>query len=234
MLDRGLAKLLGAKDIAEDREISIVYDDLTSTVFRCYLPFSEVAGSLPATCRWVPDYKLLRRWGLYIGVGVAAIAVVLSILIAIQISPMAGVLLAALSVLMAPVLAIYGWNYGPRFPWHEYRPFNILRRVTLPKKSDPPLGALATHHENGDSTVYLVPYEHSFLNLPSLTEASTEKEYTPFVVRASTLYKDSRMEDVIAMITGRADTWTKLKAVSIFGLILAEFVVMYLMFVQIV
>jgi hypothetical protein len=234
MLDRGLARLLGAKDIAEDREISVVYDDLTAAVFRCYLPFSEVAESLPSTCRWVPDYKLLRRWGLYIGVGIAGIGLVLSILIFIKMSPMVGTLLAALCVLAAPILAIYGWNYGPRFPWHEYRPFNILRRVTQPKKDAPPLGALATKHENGDSTVYLVPFEHSFLNLPSLTEASTDKEYTPFVVRASTLFKDSRMEDVVAMITGRADTWTKLKAVSIFGLILAEFVVMYLMFVQIV
>ncbi len=128
-------------------------------------------------------------------------------------------------------LAAAGWMWAPTFPFHDYRPFSMVRRVTLEKGDDPPINALNVSKALPDGKIrYLVPWAHSFLNMASLEEERTGKDYTPFVFRATTLYWDAKMEDERSWVSAKPDVWSKIKSLSLLGLVGIEFIVMFLMF----
>ena len=231
MLDSAISKTVLAQSKNIEFE-TITFLDADRGIYSYKAPFSLLRDRLPINCRYVPDYGELRKWGLYIGLGIAGLALFFSIVVGVKMSVTAGVYLGGLSVLSAVVLAVLGWQYGPNLPFHDYRPFWLVRLVTRNHDEDPPYGHVGVSTVNcPDGAVrYMVPYTHSFLNLRSLTEEQQNEEYTPFVVRATTLYRDSQMTDERKIVgsTG-GNKWDKIKAGSLITLIFAELVAVFLL-----
>ncbi len=223
--------LTSAWAAAKETESVYVYDPDNYQVIRCQMDFDDIRGVFPASCRWMPDYGLLRRVGAAVGAAIGVLLVVFGVLLAVKGSGQAGTWMGIIGVLLAGPLAMVGWMMAPSFPWHDYRPFSILRRVTVQEGDEKPKRALPVSHTNDDgSTRYLVPYMHTNLNLPSLVEVDDARDHHPFVVRAETLFNDAKMEDIQEFITPVAGIKDFIKAYGLLGLIAMESIVLFLMY----
>ena len=218
-------------------EIVHIYDE-DRGIYSYRLPFKELAANLPITCRFVPDYASLRKSGMYAGAAIAGLALFLSVAAGIEFDPTIGIYAGLLSVILVPVLAFIGWDMAPTFPFHDYQPFWVVRFQTQTKEANA-LSEWYTDMKVGGEDIglrrYLVPFAHSYLNLrPAVvnSEGDDDEEYTPFVIRASTAYHDSAMREEKRMITSdNRDKWEKIKAFSLIGLIFAELLAVFFLFV---
>lgn len=230
-LEAGVDAVGQAWKSAEETEIVFIYDPDQYQVIQCQMNFADIKTVFPASCRWMPDYGLLRRMGAGIGAGVCAALLMFGVLVGMKYNTQAGVWMALSAVLAMGPLAMLGWMLAPSFPWHSYRPFSILRRVTVPKDEEPPRRALGVSHPKEDGcTVYLVPYAHTNLNLPSLRESDDQLVHQPFVVRAETLFNDAKMEDIQEWITPAAGIRDFIKAYGLLGLIAGEIIALFFMY----
>ncbi len=226
MLDNVIASVIKARDHSTEME-KVIFVDEDRGMFAYKAPFSLLRDRLPINCRFVPDYAELRKNGLIAGAAISGLLLFFSIVIGIKYSVTGGTYLGILSVLTLPLLGITGWNYGPNAPIHDYRPFWLIRLMV---REEEPHGAV------GSSTVdvpeghrrWMVPYSHSFLNLRSVSEEQQDVEYTPHVMRATTLHADSLMLDEKQLIKStHKDKWEKIKAGSLITLIFAELVAVF-------
>ena len=138
-------------------------------------------------------------------------------------------------MILIPVLAYMGWDIAPTFPLHDYQPFWVVRFQSRTTE-DPALSDWYTDIKIGGEDIglrrYLVPFSHSYLNLRPEAAVDEDEEYAPFVIRASTAYHDSAMREEKRMITSdRNEKWEKIKVVSLIGLIFAELVAVFFLFV---
>lgn len=210
-------------------EVVHIFDEERG-IYSYRVPFAELSANLPIHSRYVPDYPLIRRSGLFAGVGIAGFALFFSIVVGIKFDPTFGIYAGLLSVVLAPVLALIGWDSAPRSPLHDYKPFWIVRMVT----SHVDELELSPWHTDigGDLRRYLVPFSHSYLNLRSIDEEKEGEEYTPFVMRATTAFNDASMREEKRIITSKhRDKWEKIKTASLIGLIFAELLAVFFLFV---
>lgn len=227
-----LYKMLAAQKAAEEREDIIIYDEDLATVFRVQAGHAEISDTLPASCRWVPNYRLVRKIGAYAGLAIAGIALLFAVMAGIKDMgpPALSVYVGLTAVLLAGPLALAGWSYAPKYRATDYLPFSTVRRVTRRENEEPPHNAWSDNVDTDDGRItYIVPYAHSFLNLANPEEEMTGEVYHPFVARASVLYKDSQMEDVSFLMSSRPDTWSKIKSLTLFGVIGVELIFLFLM-----
>ncbi len=211
-------------------EIVHIYDE-DRGIYSYRLPFNVLAANLPITCRFVPDYASLRKGGMYAGASIAGIALILAITVGLKFDPVIGTYAGLVAMLLIPVLAFMGWDMAPTVPIHDYQPFWVVRLLLRKAEEEPPLSEWWTDVGFGLRR-YLVPYSHSYLNLRNIDEEKNDQEYTPFVMRASTAFHDSAMHEEKRMITSNnKDKWEKIKAFSLIGLIFAELVAVFFLFV---
>ena len=137
-----VARGLSAYEKVATREIVVLLEEAQDAIFRCRLPFTAIAEGLPNGSRTVPDYRSLRLAGLYAGTSIAVLALVIFIAVGLKVSTPIGVLGGFAALMTAGPLAAAGWMWAPTFPFHDYRPFSMVRRVTLEKGDDPPINAL--------------------------------------------------------------------------------------------
>ena len=220
------AKALRGQEKASDYETVVVFDEEAKAVFRVKVPFEELVKNLPETCRWLPDVYSLRLKGMIFGAVLPILLVICFVAIAVQVSYLVGVLGALFAFIMIFLGGLGGWIYGPGSPWHDYRPIWVVRRRWC-EKDAPALSKLA--HVVGERVRYVVPYEHSFLNLKSLEEEAEDTEYTPVVVRASTVWADAQMHDERDLVSAPTAKWDKIKIASLAGIIVAMLIALILL-----
>jgi hypothetical protein len=222
--------ILTAQEHAEGQETIVVYDEALSTVFRVRTSFKEISRKLPSNCRWVPDYRKLRWMGFYAGWGIAGLIFFFAMLAGVKFGGgTAAYWVAGLAFISSPLFAWGCWSYAPKYRAHDYLPFSAVRRITQDASAEPPPGAWKETVGTDDGRIaYIVPYAHSFLNLANPQEEESGDRYHPFVARASVLYKDSKMEDATFIMSAKPDTWSRIKQLTLFGVIAVELVFLFL------
>jgi len=224
-------KLLEAQKAAEEREDIIIYDEDLATIFRAQAHHADISRALPASCRWVPNYRLVRKVGAAAGLSIALMALLFAILAGVKgYNTTAATYIGITAALLALPLAGLGWSYSIKYRATDYLPFSIVRRITKDTGEDPPHNAWKDTVDTDDGRItYIVPYSHSFLNLANPTEEETGEVHHPFVARASVLFKDSQMEDATFIMSARPDKWSRLKSLTLFGIIGVELIFLFLM-----
>jgi|25BtaG_2_1085352.scaffolds.fasta_scaffold02602_7 hypothetical protein len=216
------------------REDIVLYDDYTQTGFRVRADHKQIADTLPSTCRWIPDFRLMRKSGAMYAAGVAGLVLLLAVIIGLKGSSEMGMAIGFAAVMASGPLAIAGWHFAPKYRAHDYKAFSVLRRITQPADEEPPIGALsmteAVEIDGDKMRVYIVPYTHTFLNLANPAQEEQGEEYDqPPVARASILYQDSFQKSLALVMAAKQDTWSRMKQFAPLGIIAAELVFMFLM-----
>ena len=225
LADRAERKL---QRIRAPRETIVVMDEVSRTGFRVNASHYDISDEFPNTCRWLPNYRLIRRNGAIAGGMLAAAMVLVGVVAGLQGYPDLGYPIGFGGVFLTAPMVILGWFFAPLYSLHDYKSFSVVRRITLDSNLPKPEGAWDKTDEHEGMTTYLVPYEHTFLNLASPSQ-ELDDEFEPFVARATILYKDSFQKSLAFVMAAKLDAWSRMKQYALIGLIAAELIFLFLM-----
>lgn len=212
------------------REEVVILDDANQIGFRVRLDHHQISENLPPTCRWIPDFRLMRRTGAMYMAGIAGIVLMLGIVIGLKQSEAVGTAIGFAAVMISGPMAMIGWSFAPKYQGHDYKAFSIVRCITQPTDDEPPFGALDMALSDGTNTTYIVPYAHTFLNLASPSQEEMGEDYDqPPVARASILYQDSFQKSLALVMAAKADAWSRMKQMAPLGIIAVELIFIFLM-----
>jgi len=232
-MQKSIAGMLQAQKVAENTETVVIYDEDKATVFSARTTHAEISRRLPATCRWVPDYRLIRKMGMLAGWAVCGTIVFFAIIAGSKFGLGVGAYwVAGLMIVASPLVAFVCWDFAPKYrsKRFDYVPFSVVRRITQDAEKPPPHSAWRDTQDTDDGRLtYIVPYAHTFLNLQNPTEERTDERHHPFVARATVLFKDSLMQDATFIMSAKPDAWSRIKSLTLFGVIAVELIFLFLL-----
>jgi hypothetical protein len=202
MLTDLLRWLIQAQDRNINREIVyLLWEDVT---IRARIGFDTMAEWFPMSARRLPNYRLLRQYGLYIGGGAGLALLFLVFVAGLTVSPLAITFGMVPAVLSVPVFALLGWMYAPSFPFHEYRPYWIIRCPVAYDGSPE-----AAHYAE------TVPAELSIPVTGGKRYFLPWRYSSQIPIRASRLYQDGLMLDEKDSFSAPGNKWRKIQVGSL-------------------